>query len=99
MLRKANETKRQIIESLNKRLMNESESLDSRIESIVKDSHKEMEKKLTVLFQTSDGTGLVGQRFNDEVINKIHKSEDTFLKFLLSNVQKEMDRMKSKREQ
>jgi predicted oxidoreductase (fatty acid repression mutant protein) len=40
MLRKANETKRQIIESLNKRLMNESESLDSRIESIVKKTNR-----------------------------------------------------------
>lgn len=99
MLRKANETKRQIIESLNKRLMNENKSLDSKIEAIVKDAHKKMDEELNNLFQNEEGTGLVTQKFSDWLSGEIKKSEDMFISYLQKEVPKEMDKMKSKRGQ
>ena len=99
MLRKANETKRQIIESLNKRLLNENESIDSKLESIVKDAHSKMIIELNKLLEGKDGSHLVDQRFHGAIISKIEKSEDELLKFLLTHVQQEMDRMEDKRKQ
>ncbi len=42
MLRKAKETKRQIIESLNKRLLNENQGLDDKFYEIIKNGHYDM---------------------------------------------------------
>lgn len=101
MLRKANETKRQIIESLNKRLLEDvsPQKLDSKLESIVKDAHSKMRSELNKLLEGKDGSGLVGQRFMDAIHGKIEKSENEFLKFLTTRVQQEIDREEDKRKQ
>ena len=101
MLRKAKETKRQIIESLNKRLLEDvsPQKLDSKLESIVKNAHSKMKSELNKLLEGKDGSGLVSQRFMDAIHGKIEKSENEFLKFLITRVQQEMDREEEKRKQ
>lgn len=91
MLRKANETKRQIIESLNRRLINENKSIDDKLYEIVRNAHQEMYQKIGDALRNDKELRIT--HLNPDILDKIEKSEESLSKFL-SNKVKEFENMK-----
>ena len=84
MLRKANETKRQIIESLNRRLINENKSLDDKLYLIVRNAHQEMYQKIGDVLRNDKELHIT--HLNPDILDKIEKSEESLSKFLSDKV-------------
>ena len=91
MLRKAKETKRQIIESLNKRLLNENQALDDRLYEIVRNAHYDMYSKIEDVLRNDKELQIT--HLNPDIVKKIEDSMDSMYKFL-SNKVKEFENMK-----
>ncbi len=94
MLRKANETKRQIIESLNKRLLEkqnyEEGELEGRIESIVRSKHEEMVSEIKKFVDSILRNQLAGGKMSEYLDNTVKEHEKGLVRQIFKAIEEDM---------
>ena len=94
MLRKARETKRQIIESLNKRLLEkqnyEEGELKGKIESIVKSKHQEMVAEIKKFVDPILGNQMADGKMSEYLDNTVYHHEKGLVKQIMEAIKRDM---------
>ena len=94
MLRKANETKRQIIESLNKRLLEKQNygegELEGSIESIVKKKHKEMVSEIKKFVDPILGNQMADGKMSEYLDNTVYHHEKGLVKQIMKAIKEDL---------
>ena len=94
MLRKANETKRQIIESLNKRLLEKQNygegELEGSIESIVKKKHKEMVSEIKKFVDPLMGSRMADGKMSEQLDVYVYHHEKELMKQIMKAIKEDL---------